>query len=92
MSFWTSIVNGLIRKAPAAGPPSGDRPPKYAPGQRVRVRLNERNRTPHEGTIRAIVWHFKERRDYYYLEEGGKKISKRYRDDDLEPVESSTKV
>jgi hypothetical protein len=61
-------------------------PAKFAVGQRVRVRLNDRNRTIHEGTIRQIVWHFKDERYDYYLEENGEKVSKRYRDDDLDVV------
>jgi hypothetical protein len=62
--------------------------PKFAIGQKVRVRLSVRNRTAHEGTIRDIIWHFKDQRHNYYLEEGGKKVSKRYYDDDLERLES----
>jgi hypothetical protein len=61
--------------------------PKFAIGQRVRVRLSDRNRTAHEGAIRDIIWHFKDERHNYYIEEGGKKVSKRYYDDDLERVE-----
>jgi hypothetical protein len=55
-------------------------------GQRVRVRLNHRNRTQHIGTIRQIIWHHKDGRYNYYLEEGGKKISKRYFEEDLESL------
>jgi hypothetical protein len=61
--------------------------PVFAIGQRVRVILNERNRTPHQGTIRAAIWHHKERRFHYYLEEGGRKVSKRYAAEDLQPIE-----
>lgn len=64
-----------------------DRPePEFVQGQRVRVVLNERNRTPHEGTIRAAVWHYKLGRFHYYLLEGGRKVSKRYAAEDLQPV------
>ena len=64
-----------------------DRPaPKFKIGRRVRVVLNERNRTPHEGTIREIIWHHKDAKYNYYLQEGGKKVSKRYFDEDLEGV------
>jgi hypothetical protein len=63
--------------------------PKFAIGQKVRVRLNDRNQTPHEGTIRDIVWHFKDQRHLYFLEEAGKKVSKRYYDGDLERVENA---
>ncbi len=60
--------------------------PKFAIGQRVRVVLNARNHTPHEGIIRNIIWHHKDQRHNYYLVENGKKISKRYYDDDLQPA------
>jgi hypothetical protein len=59
---------------------------KFVVGQRVRVILGERNRTPHEGTVREIIWHFKEQRHNYYIEEGGKKVSKRYYEQDLQPI------
>jgi hypothetical protein len=64
-----------------------DRPePEFAIGQRVRVVVNDRNHTPHEGTIRAAVWHYKQGRFHYYIQEGGRKVSKRYAADDLRPV------
>lgn len=52
------------------------------------MRLGERNRTAHEGSIRDIDWHFKDQRHNYYLEERGKKVSKRYFDDDVECVDA----
>jgi hypothetical protein len=58
--------------------------PAFQIKQRVRVILNERNRTPHEGTVREVVWHHKDQRYNYYLEEAGKKVSKRYFEEDLE--------
>jgi len=63
--------------------------PEFSMGQSVRVRLNERNQTPREGAISDIVWHFKDQRYNYYLEERGKKVSKRYHADDLESVDPS---
>jgi hypothetical protein len=36
-------------------------PPVFHDGQRVRVLLNDRNRTPHRGVIIAKVWHYKDR-------------------------------
>jgi hypothetical protein len=60
--------------------------PAFSVGQRVRVILNERNRTARVGTILGIMWHFKDGRYNYYLEEGGKKVSKRYFQEDLEAV------
>ena len=62
--------------------------PEYSLGQRVRVVLNEHNRTPHEGEIYLSVWHFKLERYHYWIVEGGKRISKRYAASDLEPVEN----
>lgn len=62
------------------------RSPKFKVGQLVRVIVNERNTTPHTGTIREIIWHFKDKRYNYYIEASGKKISKRYFCDDLEAV------
>jgi hypothetical protein len=58
--------------------------PAFQIGQRVRVILNERNRTPHEGTVRRVIWHHRDGRYNYYLEEAGKKVSKRYFEEDLE--------
>ena len=56
-------------------------------GQRVCVVLNERNHTPHTGTIRTVIWHHKDRRYNYYLAENGKKVAKRYLAEDLQPVD-----
>lgn len=58
--------------------------PVFKIGQRVRVILNDRNKTPHEGIIREIIWHHKDQRFTYYLLEAGKKVSKRYFQEDLE--------
>ncbi len=63
--------------------------PRFAVGDRVRVVLNERNRTPHEGSIREAIWHGKHQCWNYYLVEDGKKISKRYIAEDLEGVEAA---
>lgn len=60
--------------------------PKFSVGTRVRVRRGERNRTTREGTVRNVIWHFKDQRHNYYLQEDGKKVSKRYYDEDLEEV------
>jgi len=61
--------------------------PELEVGQRVRIVLNERNRTPRMGTIRQVIWHFKDQTFNYYLEEDGKKVSKRYLAVDLEVLE-----
>ena len=60
--------------------------PEFRVGQCVRVVLNDRNRTPHTGTVRQVVWHHRDRRYNYYLQEAGKKVSKRYLAEDLEAV------
>ena len=36
--------------------------------------------------IREIIWHFKDKRPNYYLEKDGRKLSKRYYDEDLSPA------
>jgi hypothetical protein len=61
-------------------------PPAFSVGQRVRVILNDRNRTARTGTIRQVIWHFKDRRYNYYLDVNGKRISKRYYEEDFERV------
>jgi hypothetical protein len=60
--------------------------PEFALGQRVRVVFNDRNRTPHEGTIHAAIWHHMQGRFHYVLQEGGRKVSKRYAAEDLQAV------
>jgi hypothetical protein len=62
-----------------------DKPPAFSVGQQVRVILNERNRTPRTGSIRQIIWHYKDERYNYYLTVNGKSVSKRYFEEDLEP-------
>jgi len=60
--------------------------PEFRVGDAVRVRLNDYNRTSHCGHVREGIWHFKDQCYNYYLEENGKKVSKRYLAKDLEPV------
>jgi hypothetical protein len=61
-------------------------PPAFSVGQRVRVIISDRNQTARTGTIRQVIWHFKDRRYNYYLDVSGKRISKRYDEEDFEPV------
>jgi hypothetical protein len=63
--------------------------PAFRLGQSVRVLLNDRNRTPHMGTICAVTWHHKDQRYNYYLTENGKKVAKRYFAEDLQAVDNS---
>jgi len=67
-------------------PDSDPSRPRFEIGQTVTVVLNERNRTPHTGTIRAFMWHHQLQRWHYFLDEDGKAISKRYAAEDLFPV------
>jgi hypothetical protein len=61
-------------------------PPAFSFGQRVRVILNERNRTSRTGTIRQVIWHHKDQCYNYYLDVNGKKTSKRYCEEDFEQL------
>lgn len=60
-------------------------PQEFRLGQRVRVLVNERNRTARSGVVANVVWHFKDACYHYYLEVDGKKVSKRYLARDLIP-------
>jgi hypothetical protein len=60
------------------------REPAYPIGQRVRVVPGVQNHTARRGTIRQIIWHHKDGCFHYYIEEAGKRVSKRYRAEDLE--------
>jgi hypothetical protein len=60
--------------------------PDFAIGDLVEVRVGGNNQTPHVGTVRDVVWHFKDNRYNYYLIEDGKNISKRYLAEDLARV------
>ena len=57
--------------------------PEFRTGDRVRVALNERNKTVRTGTVRQAIWHFKDARYNYYLEVDGRSVSKRYYGSDL---------
>lgn len=57
--------------------------PELNIGQDVRVILSFRNQTAREGSIIDRVWHHKDRRWNYYMEENGKRLSKRYFAEDL---------
>jgi hypothetical protein len=63
--------------------PDGVPLPQLSLGQPVQVCLNAYHQTPHLGTIRFYFWHWKDQTWYYLLEKKGRKISKRYRAEDL---------
>jgi hypothetical protein len=56
-------------------------------GDRVEVITRDGKNTPRIGTIRAMIWHHKHNRIDYYLQEGTRKLSKRYCAEDLRHVE-----
>ena len=100
--LYRTVSLGLpLARSPAAvaSPPCADcaeapggisrPPPEFALGRGVKVVVNDRNRTPHAGIVRACIWHFKLDRWTYYLEEDGRKIHKRYFAADLSPVDGS---
>lgn len=57
--------------------------PEYPMGARVEVIVNAKNITWHQGVIRQIIWHSKDQQWYFWLEENGRKVSKRYAASDL---------
>jgi len=58
--------------------------PVFIEGQRVRVVLNDRNRTLHHGMIRGKIWHYENQQWYFQLHDHtGSKINKRYAAEDL---------
>lgn len=48
--------------------------PQFSIGQKIRVIVNDKNKTERLGTIREQVWHYKDCTYNYYLEENGKKF------------------
>lgn len=60
--------------------------PRLAIGDRVRVIVSERNRTPRSGTVARSVWHYNLGCWMYYLVDNGRHIKKRYTFHDLELV------
>ena len=79
-----------------AGGSQMDQPePVYQVGQAVRVVPGQPNHTSRRGTIREIIWHHKDRCFHYYIAEAGKRVSKRYKAedlaaDDIEPLAPNT--
>lgn len=53
-------------------------------GARVEVIVNAKNTTYHTGVIRQMIWHSKHGQWWYFWrEENGRKVSKRYMASDL---------
>jgi hypothetical protein len=59
-----------------------EQPPKYRYGDAV----FPADHPERKGVIRDMVWHFKARAVMYFIESNGRKISKRYDEDDLIPA------
>jgi hypothetical protein len=59
-------------------------------GDTVEVLSRDGKNTPRRGTIRAMIWHVKNGRIDYYLQEGSHKLSKRYQADDLRLIKANT--
>lgn len=56
--------------------------PLFKIGEKIRIK-----KTPEiVGEVKDIFWHFKMHRCYYFLEIEGKKKSKRYMDEEIEPA------
>jgi hypothetical protein len=62
-------------------------PPTYQIGQRVEVVLNEGNRTYHKGIVISRIWHHKEAKWFYTIRANGRKVIKRYDNEDLRVIE-----
>ena len=58
--------------------------------QDVEVIVNAKNITCHKGVIRQIIWHSKDQRWHFWLEEDGRKVSKRYAAADLRLLQESS--
>jgi hypothetical protein len=61
---------------------------EFSIGESVEVIVNAKNTTYHSGRIIEIIWHHKESKWYYLIEENGKKVSKRYEAKSLRNVHS----
>ena len=61
---------------------------KFEFGDKVKVMVNERNKTYHEGIIIDISWHSKYNKQFYFIKENNKVLKKRYFYEDLEKIGS----
>ena len=52
-------------------------------GDLVEVVPSARHQTLRQGSVRAVVWHFKDRRWNFYLTSEGRSVSTRYLAEDL---------
>jgi hypothetical protein len=59
---------------------------EFSIGESVEVMVSAKNTTYHCGRIIQITWHHKESKWHYFIEENGKKVSKRYEGKSLRNV------
>ena len=81
-----STIRQAVRDADDQALASSKAIPEFSVGSLVEVVLNAKNLTPHSGTVRDAIWHFKDKCWSYYIEEDGKHVSKRYLAADLKTV------
>ena len=62
-------------------------PSAFTIGQRVRVAPGAGKGPDRLGTVRDVVWHVQYERYDYYLEAGGRRITRSYSEGDLESAE-----
>jgi hypothetical protein len=73
---------GMLRVKPRLFQPIGS--PQFGFGDAVQTTPPNTLRV---GLIKEICWHHRHQREYYFIEVGGKSVSKRYWAEDLEAVE-----
>ncbi|HEX9063196.1 MAG TPA: hypothetical protein VF941_23735, partial [Clostridia bacterium] len=65
----------------------GKKPPTFREGDEVEVIVNAKNTTYHRGLISQIIYHGNEKKWFYQIYENGKKVGKRYFEQDLKKIE-----
>jgi hypothetical protein len=78
------LLKGITEAEIQAGKPL----PVFPVGTEVEVIVNAKNLTYHKGTICEVNWHHKNEVWNYYLKENGKKVKKRYLEQDLRQCRS----
>ena len=64
---------------------------KYNIGDRVKIIAKDSKTFGATGNIKLVFYHFKARTYYYFIESNGKKLKRRYYEDDLEIVDCTIK-
>ena len=81
---FVKLLQGLTAEEIREGKPLQ----KFPVGTEVEVIVNAKNVTYHRGTVCEVIWHHKHEEWNYYLKEHGKRIGKRYLENDLRPVKT----